>query len=183
MYLFSGLFTLTGLCIYIKYSNQAMENFKQVAPQESLVDVDMSYGWSMAAAWVSYSLEVTTGLLLMLAARITQMKGHYESGVAIAMLGSCFYLFIYLFIYLFKSKRQLWRCQTCQGPRQQNVGVSSCFITAAIDAEMLNKWRCMHTCVFVLPGLLWALLSFVHCPSPHDGGNASAQKEKDVLSI
>lgn len=86
MYLFSGLFTLTGLCIYIKYSNQAMEDFKRIAPPESIDDVDMSYGWSLAAAWVSYSLEVTTGLLLMLAARITQMKGHYESGVAIAML-------------------------------------------------------------------------------------------------
>ncbi|XP_073351448.1 transmembrane protein 235 [Pagrus major] len=84
--LFCSLFTLTGLCIYIKYSNQAMEDFERFVPPENLADVDVSYGWSLAAAWVSYSLEVTTGLLLMLAARITQMKGHYESGVAIAML-------------------------------------------------------------------------------------------------
>lgn len=82
----SGLFTLTGVNIYIKYSNQAMEEFQRVVPPENLAYVDTSFGWSLAVAWLSYSLEVATGLLLLLAARITQMKGRYDSGVAIAML-------------------------------------------------------------------------------------------------
>uniref|UniRef100_A0A3P8RXR9 Transmembrane protein 235 n=1 Tax=Amphiprion percula TaxID=161767 RepID=A0A3P8RXR9_AMPPE len=80
------LFTLSGVSIYIKYSNQAMEEFQRIVSPENLVYVDVSFGWSLATAWLSYSLEVATGLLLMLAARIIQMKGHYDSGVAIAML-------------------------------------------------------------------------------------------------
>lgn len=82
----SGLFTLTGVSIYIKYSNQAMEEFQRIVSPENLSHVDVYFGWSLATAWLSYSLEVATGLLLMLAARITQMKGHYDSGVSIAML-------------------------------------------------------------------------------------------------
>lgn len=78
----SGLFTLTGVCIYIKYCNQAMEDFRPTVPPEKLATVDVSFGWSFAVAWLSYSLEVATGLLLMLAARISQMKVHYDSGVA-----------------------------------------------------------------------------------------------------
>ncbi|XP_023265805.1 transmembrane protein 235-like [Seriola lalandi dorsalis] len=85
-FLFCSLFTLSGVSIYIKYSNQAMEEFQQTVSPENLAYVDVSFGWSLATAWLSYSLEVATGLLLMLAARITQMKGHYDSGVAIAML-------------------------------------------------------------------------------------------------
>lgn len=77
---------MTGVCIYIKYSNQAMDEFQRTVSPENLATVNVSFGWSLAIAWLSYSLEVATGLLLMLAARITQMKGHYDSGVAIAML-------------------------------------------------------------------------------------------------
>ncbi|XP_070837681.1 transmembrane protein 235 [Chaetodon trifascialis] len=84
-FLFGSLFTLTGVSTYIRYSNQAMEEFKQIVSPENLANVDVSFGWSLAAAWLSYSLEVATALLLMLAARIRQMKGHYDSGVAITM--------------------------------------------------------------------------------------------------
>lgn len=80
-----GLLTLTGISIYIKYSNQAMEYFQQMVSPETLACVDVSFGWSFALAWLSYCLEVATGLQLLLAARITQMKGKYESGVAFAM--------------------------------------------------------------------------------------------------
>lgn len=59
-----------------------MEEFQQVVSPESLAHVEVSFGWSLATAWLSYSLEVTTGLLLMLAARITQLKGRCDSGVA-----------------------------------------------------------------------------------------------------
>ncbi|GAA6231901.1 transmembrane protein 235-like [Lates japonicus] len=85
-FLFCSLFTLSGVSIYIKYSNQAMEEFQQAVSLENLTYVHVSFGWSLATAWLSYSLEVATGLLLMLAAGISQMKGRYDSGVAIAML-------------------------------------------------------------------------------------------------
>ncbi|XP_078479997.1 transmembrane protein 235-like, partial [Lampetra planeri] len=75
-FLFCSLFTLAGLCVYIRYSDQAMEEFQRIVPPENLAYVDVSYGWSFATAWLSYSLEVATGLLLMLAARITYIKGH-----------------------------------------------------------------------------------------------------------
>ncbi|CAM9280619.1 unnamed protein product [Lampetra planeri] len=77
-FLFCSLFTLAGLCVYIRYSDQAMEEFQRIVPPENLAYVDVSYGWSFATAWLSYSLEVATGLLLMLAARITYIKGHCE---------------------------------------------------------------------------------------------------------
>ncbi|XP_075999325.1 transmembrane protein 235 [Genypterus blacodes] len=81
-----SLFTLSGVSIYIRYSHQAMEEFQKVVPPENLAHVDASFGWSLAMAWLSYSLEVATGLLLMLAARIIQLKGHYNTGVSIAMV-------------------------------------------------------------------------------------------------
>ncbi|XP_075942027.1 transmembrane protein 235 [Anarhichas minor] len=84
--LFCSLFTLSGVSIYIKYSNLAMEEFQRIVAPENLAHVDVSFGWSLATAWLSYSLEVVSGLLLLLAARISQMKGRYDSGVPIAML-------------------------------------------------------------------------------------------------
>lgn len=77
---------MTAVSIYIKYSNQAMEEFKLTVSPESFATVNVSFGWSFAIAWLSYILEVATGLLLMLAARITHMKGHYDSGITVAML-------------------------------------------------------------------------------------------------
>ncbi|XP_034449880.1 transmembrane protein 235 [Hippoglossus hippoglossus] len=84
--LLCSFFTLCGVSIYIKYSNRAMEEFQQIVSPGDLAYVHVSFGWSLALAWLSYSLEVTTGLLLMRAAAITHMKGRYDSGVAIAML-------------------------------------------------------------------------------------------------
>ncbi|XP_078125765.1 transmembrane protein 235 [Sander vitreus] len=84
--LFCSIFTLSGVSVYIKYSNLAMVEFQRIVSPENLARVDVSFGWSLSAAWLSYSMELATGLLLMLAARISQMKGRYDSGVAIAML-------------------------------------------------------------------------------------------------
>lgn len=63
-----------------------MENFQQMVSPETLACVDVSFGWSFALAWLSYSLEVATGLQLLLAARIAHMKGKYNSGDTIGML-------------------------------------------------------------------------------------------------
>ncbi|XP_028311405.1 transmembrane protein 235-like [Gouania willdenowi] len=81
--LLCSLFTLSGVSVYIRYSDLAMEEFERLVLPTNLVYVDVSFGWSFAMAWLSYSLEVASGLFLLLAARITQKKRHYDSSVAI----------------------------------------------------------------------------------------------------
>ncbi|XP_046894775.1 transmembrane protein 235-like [Hypomesus transpacificus] len=85
-FLLCSLFTLSGVSVYISYCQQALAELQQVLGPEELSLVDVSFGWSLAMAWLSYSLEVTTGLLLILAARIAQLQGHRDSGIAIAMV-------------------------------------------------------------------------------------------------
>ncbi|XP_061892878.1 transmembrane protein 235-like [Entelurus aequoreus] len=85
-FLVCSFFTLTGVSLYIQYHNKAMEEFQRTVSPEDLAYVDVSFGWSFAMAWLSYSLELATGLLLLLAAKITKMKGRYDCGVAVATL-------------------------------------------------------------------------------------------------
>ena len=79
-----GLFTLAGLCVYVSYSQRAMEEFQRLVSPEDLANVGVSYGWSCALAWLSLGLELSCGLLLLLAARLVRRKQR-DSGVAIAM--------------------------------------------------------------------------------------------------
>ncbi|XP_061740967.1 transmembrane protein 235-like [Nerophis ophidion] len=81
-----SIFTLSGVSLYIQYNNKAMEEFQRNESPEDLAYVDVSFGWSFAMAWLSFSLELATGLLLLLAAKITQMKGRYDCGVAVNTL-------------------------------------------------------------------------------------------------
>ena len=74
-----GLFTLTGASVYISYSQQALEEIQKVVPPEDMAYVDVSFGWSLAMAWLSYVLEVATGLLLGVTARVAQLKRHRDS--------------------------------------------------------------------------------------------------------
>ncbi|XP_061556627.1 transmembrane protein 235-like [Phycodurus eques] len=84
-FLFCSLFTLTGVSIYIQYSNKAMEEFQRIVAPEELAYVNVSFGWSFAMAWISFGLELAAGLLLLLAAKVTQMKGRYDCGVAVTL--------------------------------------------------------------------------------------------------
>ncbi|XP_056434246.1 transmembrane protein 235-like [Gadus chalcogrammus] len=83
-FLLCSLFTLAGLCVYVSYSQCAMEEFQRLVSPEDLANVGVSYGWSCALAWLSLGLELSCGLLLLLAARLVRRKQR-ESGVAIAM--------------------------------------------------------------------------------------------------
>ncbi|KAM3864443.1 transmembrane protein 235 [Diretmus argenteus] len=85
-FLICSLFTLSGVSIYISYSQHAMEEFQRVVSPQDLAYVNVSFGWSLAVAWLSYILEVASGLHLVLAARIIQLKGHHESGVTVAII-------------------------------------------------------------------------------------------------
>uniref|UniRef100_A0A673VME2 Transmembrane protein 235-like n=1 Tax=Salmo trutta TaxID=8032 RepID=A0A673VME2_SALTR len=69
-FLFCSLFTLSGLSVYVSYCQRARE----LLEPEILASVHVSYGWSLGLACLSFSLEVTAGLLLMLAARIVEFN-------------------------------------------------------------------------------------------------------------
>ncbi|XP_077353115.1 transmembrane protein 235-like isoform X1 [Festucalex cinctus] len=84
-FLICSLFTLTGVSLYIEYSNKAMKEFQRIVAPEELAYVNVSFGWSFAMAWMSFALELSAGLLLLLAAKVTQMKGRYDCGVAVTL--------------------------------------------------------------------------------------------------
>ncbi|KAG9337910.1 hypothetical protein JZ751_027563, partial [Albula glossodonta] len=68
------LFTLSGVSIYISYSQQALQELERQLGAEQLSHVQVSFGWSLGLAWLSYGLEVATGLLLLLATRIAHLQ-------------------------------------------------------------------------------------------------------------
>uniref|UniRef100_A0AAZ3SNP5 Transmembrane protein 235 n=1 Tax=Oncorhynchus tshawytscha TaxID=74940 RepID=A0AAZ3SNP5_ONCTS len=75
------LFTLSGLSVYVSYCQRARE----LLEPEILASVHVSYGWSLGMACLSFSLEVTAGLLLMLAARKAHLMGRDHGVTIIAM--------------------------------------------------------------------------------------------------
>ncbi|XP_061702415.1 transmembrane protein 235-like [Syngnathoides biaculeatus] len=84
-FLVCSLLTLTGVSLYIQYSNKAMEEFRRIVAPAELAYVKVSFGWSFAMAWISFGLELAAGLLLLLAAKVTQMKGRYDCGGAVTL--------------------------------------------------------------------------------------------------
>lgn len=76
---FSGLLTLSGVSLYISYSLQALEEAERRMGPEQMALVHTSFGWSMGMAWLSFILEVITGLLLLLAARMAQLTQYQET--------------------------------------------------------------------------------------------------------
>ncbi|KAJ8345874.1 hypothetical protein SKAU_G00300670 [Synaphobranchus kaupii] len=84
-FLFCSLFTLSGVSIYISYSQQALQLLERQLGAELLAHVQVSFGWSLGLAWLSYGLEVTTGLLLLLAARMTLLRQLSDCTTTIGM--------------------------------------------------------------------------------------------------
>ncbi|XP_063077913.1 transmembrane protein 235-like [Engraulis encrasicolus] len=68
--LLSSVLTLSGVCLYISYSHQALEETERRLGPEQLANVHTSFGWSLGMAWLSFILEVLEGLLLFLASRM-----------------------------------------------------------------------------------------------------------------
>uniref|UniRef100_A0AAR2L8N1 Transmembrane protein 235b n=1 Tax=Pygocentrus nattereri TaxID=42514 RepID=A0AAR2L8N1_PYGNA len=77
--LLMGLLTLSGVSLYISYSQQALEETEKRMGPEQMALVHTSFGWSMGMAWLSFILEVITGLLLLLAARMAQLTQYQET--------------------------------------------------------------------------------------------------------
>lgn len=73
-FLICSLLTVCAVSLYISYSQQALEELRLTVDVDSLTHVHMSYGWSLAMACVSFSLELLTGLLLLLAAHLVQRE-------------------------------------------------------------------------------------------------------------
>uniref|UniRef100_A0A8C9RNX5 Transmembrane protein 235 n=1 Tax=Scleropages formosus TaxID=113540 RepID=A0A8C9RNX5_SCLFO len=65
-FLLCSLLTLSGVSVYISYSQQALEELERLIGTEQLAHVHVSYGWSLGVAWLAFSLQVATGLLLFL---------------------------------------------------------------------------------------------------------------------
>ncbi|KAM9457488.1 transmembrane protein 235 [Clarias gariepinus] len=84
-FLICSLFTLSGVCIYVSYSQQALDELRRLVSGELLAHIHMSFGWSLASACISYALEVACGILLMLAARLVYLELHHESTAAFSM--------------------------------------------------------------------------------------------------
>ncbi|XDV14145.1 hypothetical protein PO909_002341, partial [Leuciscus waleckii] len=64
-FLVCSLLTVSGVSIYISYSQQALEELQHMVDVESLAHVHMSFGWSLAMACLSFSLEMLAGILLL----------------------------------------------------------------------------------------------------------------------
>eukprot|EP00063_Salmo_salar_P059568 XP_014034403.1 PREDICTED: uncharacterized protein LOC106589207 [Salmo salar] len=70
-----SVLTLSGVSLYISYSQQALAETERLVGAERLAQVvSTSFGWSLALAWLSFCLEVITGLLLLLAARLATLQ-------------------------------------------------------------------------------------------------------------
>uniref|UniRef100_A0A671LGJ4 Transmembrane protein 114-like n=1 Tax=Sinocyclocheilus anshuiensis TaxID=1608454 RepID=A0A671LGJ4_9TELE len=80
-FLLCSLLTLSGVSLYIRYSQKALEETEKRMGREQMAQVHTSFGWSMGMAWISFLLEVITGLLLLLAVRLVPLT-QYEESVA-----------------------------------------------------------------------------------------------------
>ncbi|CAM5102157.1 unnamed protein product [Natator depressus] len=72
--LLGGLLTLSGISVYISYSGAAFAETVRTYNQQDFDHVRISFGWSMALAWLSFSTEVLAGSLLLLAARLLSLQ-------------------------------------------------------------------------------------------------------------
>ncbi|KAL4658185.1 transmembrane protein 235-like [Arapaima gigas] len=72
-FLLCSVLTLSGVSVYITYSQQALEELEHLIGGEQLAHVHVSFGWSLGVAWLAFGLQTTTGLLLLLASRMTYL--------------------------------------------------------------------------------------------------------------
>uniref|UniRef100_A0A8D0KPA0 Transmembrane protein 235 n=1 Tax=Salvator merianae TaxID=96440 RepID=A0A8D0KPA0_SALMN len=68
-FLLGALLTLSGTSLYICYSRAAFTETVRMFDQQRFEPVRISFGWSLALAWLSFGTEGLAGVLLLLAAR------------------------------------------------------------------------------------------------------------------
>ncbi|XP_062299178.1 transmembrane protein 235 [Scomber scombrus] len=69
-----SLLTLCGVSLYIIYSYLALAETERLVGPEGLAYIHTSFGWSLGLAWLSYSLELLSGILLLIAARMAKLQ-------------------------------------------------------------------------------------------------------------
>ncbi|MBN3282114.1 TM114 protein, partial [Polyodon spathula] len=77
--LLCSLFTLSGVSVYIIYSKLAFEIIVQEYGVQQFAHVHIAFGWSLAMAWLSFTMEIIAGSLLLLAAKITDTQHNLEA--------------------------------------------------------------------------------------------------------
>ncbi|RXM37383.1 Transmembrane protein 235 [Acipenser ruthenus] len=78
-FLLCSLLTLSGVSVYIIYSKLAFEIIVQEYGLQQFAHVHIAFGLSMAMAWLSFTMEIVTGSLLLLAAKITGTQQNLEA--------------------------------------------------------------------------------------------------------
>ncbi|XP_044034760.1 transmembrane protein 235 isoform X2 [Siniperca chuatsi] len=69
-----SLLTLCGVGLYIIYSYQALAETERLVGPEGLANIHTSFGWSLGLAWLSFSLELLAGVLLLVAAQMAKLQ-------------------------------------------------------------------------------------------------------------
>ncbi|XP_041942263.1 transmembrane protein 235-like [Alosa sapidissima] len=70
--LLCSVLTLSGVSIYVSYSQQALAEVQRTVDEATLSQVDPSFGWSLTVACLSFGLQVACGSVLLVAAGIAQ---------------------------------------------------------------------------------------------------------------
>ncbi|XP_028843313.1 transmembrane protein 235 isoform X2 [Denticeps clupeoides] len=86
--LLCSLLTLSGVSVYISYSQQALAEVRRVVGEEILSHVQLSFGWSLAVACLSVCLQASSGALLLLAVHLSQ-RPHYETSASAMLEPQC----------------------------------------------------------------------------------------------
>ncbi|KAJ6644802.1 hypothetical protein lerEdw1_013535 [Lerista edwardsae] len=75
LFLLGALITLVGVSVYIAYSAAAFQEALSLLGKNHLPDnLNIHFGWSLVFAWLSFALEILTGLAFLLAARLVDLK-------------------------------------------------------------------------------------------------------------
>lgn len=70
---------MCAVSLYIIYSYQAMAETERLVGPEGLAYIHTSFGWSLGLAWLSYGLELISGVLLFIAAGIAKLQHNSPS--------------------------------------------------------------------------------------------------------
>ncbi|XP_069779133.1 transmembrane protein 235-like [Narcine bancroftii] len=80
-FLVGGILTLVGISVYVAYSKAAFAIAKRIYGDKLFDNVHISFSWSMVLACLSCILEVMSGLLFLLAAKLTAVEQAEQSAV------------------------------------------------------------------------------------------------------
>ncbi|KAG9337633.1 hypothetical protein JZ751_028391 [Albula glossodonta] len=78
LYYTGTLITLAGISVYVAYSAAAFQEALSAMRSNTVKDVDIRFGWSVALAWASFISELSVGCALLLASRAVRLQGGQE---------------------------------------------------------------------------------------------------------